>query len=117
MAVTLNDEQVDLLKQLAATRREKNALAKKEEALRAALIDVLNSNSTSEAITASGKPAMKISTSPSSGINKTKLEAMYPDVYQQVLTTGSIDKLIIELDVSDDDTGLASLRSAALGAG
>lgn len=119
MAVTLNDEQLQLLRDLAAVRRERNDLKKREDALRASLLDVLTRNNSTDAITAGGKPAMRISSSPSSGVDKKKLEAMYPDVYAQVLTTGTVDKLIIDLSDDDngDDTGLAGLRSAALGAG
>ena len=95
--VQIEDEQVKLVLELSAIRAQTNALKKRGDEIRDELLEVLESCEASRAITASGEPAIHVTLVPTTRINRKKLEAKYPDVFEDVMEVSTSRKLEIDI--------------------
>ena len=75
---------------LRAARRELEA---EEETIRHAIIDHLEAAGESQVFTASGQVAATLRISVRSGINRSKLEALYPEVFANVVTATRVKSI------------------------
>jgi hypothetical protein len=78
------------LGELRATRR---GIEAEEESIRKAIIDHLESTGASQVFTASGQVAATLRISVRSSINRAKLEALYPEVFAQVVTATRVKSI------------------------
>ena len=77
----LNDDEADLVRRLAEARQHRGEWEKVEKALRTEVMQIVQGQGAQAAITASGAPLVRISTSTRRTVDSKKLEALYPEVY------------------------------------
>ncbi len=80
--VTLTAEQLDAVQELRHVRSEMSDLRRRESDLRKEILQALNS--AERGLTASGDPAVKLRKSVRVGVDAKMLEAVYPDVFDEV---------------------------------
>jgi predicted phage-related endonuclease len=80
--VTLTDEQLDAIQELRHVRSEMSDLRKRESDLRKEILQALGD--AQRGLTGSGEPAVKLRKSTRVGVDAKQLEAMYPDVFDEV---------------------------------
>ena len=93
----MGDEEISLVKQLAQARRAKAEWEKLEKDLRGQLLNTLRASPGLRAITASGAPVAHISVTTRHSVDSKKLQALFPEVYEAVVTETEIEKLNIDL--------------------
>lgn len=91
----LPPELVTAAQELAEVRSAKKTLETREAELRSQLISHLLANATNQGFTAAGQVAVTLRTSTRTGINKAKLEALYPDIAEQCKTETSVTTLLL----------------------
>jgi non-ribosomal peptide synthetase component E (peptide arylation enzyme) len=92
--VSITDEQAEVLKQLGEARLHKGEWEKVEKSLRAQALQIIKGNGDGlVAITASGAPAARIVTQSRRTVDSKKLEALYPDIYAEVVKETPIEKI------------------------
>lgn len=100
MVLQLSDEQLQKVCELRNKREEISLLQKDVDVLRAELLDMLEDASTDSALTASGAAAMHVTAQIRRGVNSSKLEAMYPDVYEEVMEEKT--SMVLKVDYDDE---------------
>ena len=91
----LNDDEADLVRRLAEARQHRGEWEKVEKALRTEVMQIVQGQGAQAAITASGAPLVRISTSTRRTVDSKKLEALYPEVYDDVMKETTVEKLDI----------------------
>lgn len=91
--VTLTDEQLDAVQELRHIRSEMSDLRKRETAVRNEILQAVGD--APRALTASGEPAVKIRKQLRTGVDAKQLEALFPDVYDEVRT----EKEVVFIDL------------------
>lgn len=82
--VVLSDSTLGLVNELRSIREDVKALKAREEKIRDLLLTELKG--ADGGVTASGEFIISIDRSPRSGINRDRLQALYPDVYRDCQT-------------------------------
>jgi predicted transcriptional regulator YheO len=95
---TGSDESVDsvvaeLAHRLATLRATRHDIEAEEQSIRSAIIDHLEATGESQVFTASGQVAATLRISVRSGINRAKLEAVYPEVFADVVTATRVKSI------------------------
>lgn len=93
--IALTDPQMDALVELSWVRDEMRDLKKREDQLKAEIKDFLDG--ATEGLDPDGKAAVKVKVLERTGVDSKKLEAMFPDVFENVRTTTTYSR--IDLDV------------------
>lgn len=94
--VTLSDDGISRAHELRDVRRQMAELKKIEDGLRKSLIEELGESA--RALTGSGMPAVHIETQIRRGVNKDRLEAMFPEVFSQVMEEKEVRVLKVDLE-------------------
>lgn len=115
----LNDNQVELVRELVQVRQAKNKLAKREGQIREQLIDVLMASGETVGMTASGEQVLEIEEQPRTQVNRKRLQALHPSVFDDVIEDTSATFLRAteprgQVDMLDDAEALSALADAAL---
>lgn len=93
---TITDEQADILRQLGEARLHKGEWEKIEKTLRSQALQIIKGDGDGlVAITASGAPVARINVSSRRTVDAKKLEALYPDIYEEVVKETPIEKIDI----------------------
>jgi hypothetical protein len=98
MAV-LPDEVIAAARELESLRRQTSLLRRREEALRTQILQSLDGDE--KGLTASGVAVVHVQTQTRRKVSASKLEAMWPEIYDQCMSESSVKVLKIDLD--DDD--------------
>jgi hypothetical protein len=91
----LDNDEVELVKRLAEARQNRGDWEKIEKTLRTQILQVIQGQGAQAGITASGAPLVRISTSTRRTVDAKKLEALYPEVYDEVMKESTVEKLDI----------------------
>ena len=94
-AAILPEYIVDIVRQLAEVRVRKRALSEQEDSLRSEIILQMEKRQATVGLTAAGSQSVSIVTQPRTKLNTKKLEAMYPDIYAELIETG--ETLMVKL--------------------
>jgi hypothetical protein len=86
--VTLTDEQLDAVQELRHIRSEMSDLRKRESDCRKEILQALGD--AQRGFTASGEPCVKLRKSTRVGVDAKQLEALYPDVFDEVRTAKEV---------------------------
>lgn len=86
-----SDSDVELTRQLAEARKNKRDWEKVEERVKGQIRQVLGDRRS--AITAGGAPVLTINVSTRRGVDAKKLEALYPDIYEEVMKETTVEKI------------------------
>jgi hypothetical protein len=97
--VELSDEDIDLVKELAEARSQSNMWKKRADELRDTLMSTLSQTEATSAITAGGTPVIHVQRISTTRVNRKKLEAKYPDVFNDVAEASETRKLEIDIPV------------------
>jgi hypothetical protein len=84
---------VMLSNRLGHLRAAKRDIEAEEQSIRTAIIDHLEAAGESQVFTASGQVAATLRISVRSGINRSKLEALYPEVFANVVTATRVKSI------------------------
>jgi hypothetical protein len=84
---------VMLSNRLGHLRAAKRDIEAEEQSIRTAIIDHLEATGESQVFTASGQVAATLRISVRSGINRSKLEALYPEVFANVVTATRVKSI------------------------
>jgi hypothetical protein len=95
----IDDQGMLLVKELAEIRAKTSALKKRSDEIRDELLAVLTELDATRAITASGDPAIHVTSIQTTRVNRKKLEARYPDVFSDVVETSESKKLEIDIPI------------------
>ena len=96
-SVTFDDAAVELARELASIRHEKKLLDDREKEVRAALLEKLHFAVADTGLTASGEKVVHIETQNRTTINRKRLEALHPDVFEDVKELTTIEVLKIDV--------------------
>jgi hypothetical protein len=96
-AQVLTDEEGELIRRLAEARSARSQWEKEEKALRGQVITALRGHNASRAMLASGAPAAHITKTVRHSVDSKKLQALYPDVYADVIRETEVETLNIDL--------------------
>lgn len=97
--VSIDDKKMALISELADIRQKTSSLKKRGDEIRDELLSVLSDNGATRAVTASGNPAIHVTTVQTTRINRKRLEAKYPDVFADVVETSESKKLEIDMPI------------------
>lgn len=86
----LTDEEVAIVNELKSIREQSKQLRAREEEIRTRLLERFQDEVADEAVTASGAPLAVLSSTTRSSVNRKKLEAMYPDVFQACVEESTV---------------------------
>lgn len=81
--IQLTDDQVILARRLQEIREESKILRDEETRIRSELVDLFSA--ADQGVTASGKSVVTITRSSTTKVSRTKLEALFPAVYDECL--------------------------------
>lgn len=95
--VTISDSDLSLAEQLQEARKNRGDWEKIEKGLRDQLLATMTAQGADRALTASGAPAFHLSRSARNTVDSKKLEALYPQVYEDVVKVTEVVKLDIDL--------------------
>lgn len=90
--IIIDDDNFDfatLVEELKDARAAKAEAEKREKQVREKLIGILSQRGATQAITASGE-GVYIQQQQRHSVNGKKLEAMYPDIYQEVMSINNV---------------------------
>lgn len=104
----LADDEIALVEELAMARSQANMWKKRGDEIRDKLLARLDEAGVAQAITASGMPAVHVTTIMTTRVNRKKLEAKYPQVFEDVVEPSETRKLEIDIPVE-----LLDVRSEA----
>jgi hypothetical protein len=99
MPAQISDQAMLLVKELAEIRSTSSALKKRGDEIRDELLAELTELDATRAITASGDPAIHVTSIQTTRVNRKKLEARYPDVFADVVETSESKKLEIDMPI------------------
>lgn len=92
-----DDELVEVASALKEVRREAADLKKRENALRDRVLRELQHRAVDRALTASGAPLVHLERQHRRGVNKDRLEAMFPEVFEACLEESEVVVLKVDL--------------------
>lgn len=115
----LTDQQVALVREIVQVRQDKNKLAKREKQLREQLLDVLTASGDTVGITASGEQVLELEEQPRTQVNRDRLQALHPEVFDDVVEDTSATFLrasapFVQPNSQEDDDALSALADAAV---
>jgi hypothetical protein len=91
-----DSSQLDDVKRLRELRDQSSAIRREETVLRERLLDALGDDT--EAITAGGAPALSIHAQVRRQVNAKRLEALHPEVYEEVVEEKTVTVMKVDLD-------------------
>lgn len=86
-----SEADVELARQLAEARKNKRDWEKVEEKVKGQIRQVLGDRRS--AITAGGQPVLSVKVTTRRGVDTRKLEALYPEIYEEVMKETVIEKI------------------------
>jgi len=86
--IILADEHLAKVNELRRLREERKEIESLEASLRNDLLQILDG--APQALTASGTVAIKVTTQVRRNIDRAKLEALYPEVFEAVMTESAV---------------------------
>lgn len=86
--ITLTDDEIEEAAALARLRTEQAKLKRESDAIRGRLLAKLRNAKAVRAVDSGGKPIVRLRVQHPERVNAHKLEALYPDVYREVIGTG-----------------------------
>lgn len=89
--IQLDAELTEVFMELEDAKAAKSEAAEREKKARDILVEALKSQGADKGLTASGGVSLTVTTRQS--VNGKKLEAMYPEVYAEVLSVSDIETL------------------------
>jgi predicted phage-related endonuclease len=84
---------IELTDRLSALRKVKRDIEAEEESVRKQLLDHFDATGEHQVFTASGQVAATLRESVRTSINRAKLEAVYPEVYADVITASRVRQI------------------------
>lgn len=91
--ITLTEEEMEAVDELRHLRSERADIADREKVLRAEILQRLGD--ADRAMTASGAPAVKLRRQVRRSVDGKALEALYPDIYAEVMSES--DVIVLDL--------------------
>jgi hypothetical protein len=95
-AVVLDQDQLQLIQELATAREAKKYAEGQESVSRAGIINILAEGASDVGITGSGAQVCHIQRQTRTNINRAKLEAKYPEVFADVIE--EVEVVVLKLD-------------------
>jgi hypothetical protein len=95
MAV-LPDEVIAAARELDDLRRQTSSLRRREEALRTKILQALGDDE--KGLTASGVAVVHVQVQTRRKVSASKLEALYPEIYDQCMSESMVKVLKIDMD-------------------
>jgi RNA-binding protein YlmH len=95
MAV-LPDDVIAAAKELESLRHQTSVLRRREETLRTKILQALDGDE--KGLTASGVAVVHVQVQTRRKVSSAKLEALYPEIYDQVMSESTVKVLKIDLD-------------------
>lgn len=83
-SIQVADDLVAAAAELKTLRAEQSELRKRADNVRQRLLQTIAGNGAQEAVSAAGTPVARITVTHRTTIDRTKLEALYPDVFADV---------------------------------
>lgn len=94
---------VELARELKELRAQASANKKRQDEIRAQLLEVFEGDDVADtAVDEDGRPVAHVERGPREGINKDRLEAMFPGVYEEVKE--ETESAVLKIDIEDDLT-------------
>lgn len=93
----LPEEMLELVARLLVTRRAKKDIEAEEKELRDMILQVMEENEVTTGLTASGNVAVELVSQVRRTVNRAKLEAVYPEVFESVVE----EKPVVIVKVND----------------
>lgn len=84
----LNEEQMEKIDALREARVARKAWEERESELRADILQMLGGEE--QALTGSGSVAVKVTTQVRRNVDRAKLEALYPEVFETVVSESTV---------------------------
>lgn len=91
--VILTDEELNMVEELRGLREERKDLEARESEIRKELLQVLAG--APQGLTGSGAVAVKVTTQVRRNVDRAKLEALHPEIFETVVSESSV--LIVTL--------------------
>lgn len=88
MTVILTEDETAMVAELRRVRSAKKDLEAREKELRAAILQRVGE--ADRALTASGEPAVRLRRRIRRTVNSAQLEALYPEIYDEVMTESEV---------------------------
>jgi len=89
----LDDETLDLVKQLGDLRARKKSLTDDEVVTRARILQILKEHQVTEGLTASGTRVVSLSVQNRTKINTNKLRVLFPEAYEKCVEVSVTETL------------------------
>lgn len=96
-SIVVTEDQLLLVKELDELRHQAKALDKRADEIRGALLEVLDAEGAQRGLTAAGIPAVVLGEQSRRQVNPRRLEALYPDVFVDVVETKIVRTLTVTL--------------------
>ncbi len=93
--VTLTPELTEMVEDLSDVREQMKSLRGTEKELRDTLLATLDDAQATHGMTASGVQVVTVRKSHRTSVDKTKLEAIFPDVYTEVMKESTTTTLVL----------------------
>lgn len=97
MATVVSDVVVAAAERLKELRAEVASLEREEKQIRAVIMEAIEEDEDHVGLTGSGAPAVHIQIQHRRGVNRDRLEAMFPTVFEQVMEETEVRVLKIDL--------------------
>lgn len=92
--ITLSDDLAEVFEELADARAAKSAAADREKKAREVLVAAIKDAGAHQALTASGR-GVRLTVQHRKSVSGKKLEAMFPEIYEQVVSESEVEVLNI----------------------
>lgn len=94
-------DMVELARELQALRAQSSANKKREDEIRAQLLEIFEGEDVADAaVDEEGRPVAHVERGPREGVDKVRLEAMFPSVYEEVKV--ETESATLKIDLTDD---------------
>ena len=94
--VVLDERIIEMIVELGAAREAKKEIEAQEQALRTQILGALAQEATDIGLTASGRQVCHVERQSRTSVNRKKLEALHPEIFEQVAEESEV--LMLRLD-------------------